>query len=60
MNGFQYYKRQTKVLSRDNVAYRKEIKELQTLIHLLRVEYGLEPHCIIDDYSDEDNSDDEK
>lgn len=58
MNGFQYYKRQTKVLSRDNVAYRKEIKELQSLIHLLRVEYGLEPHSIIDD-SDEDNSDDE-
>lgn len=56
MNGIQYYKRLTKVLSRDNLTYRKEIKELENLIHLLRVEYGLEPHCISDD-SDEDISD---
>lgn len=56
MNGIQYYKRLTKVLSRDNLAYRREIKELEALIHLLRVEYGLEPHSIIDD-SDEDISD---
>lgn len=54
MNGIQYYKRLNKVLSRDNLAYRREIKELENLVHLLRVEYGLEPHCIIDDSDDSD------
>jgi hypothetical protein len=51
---FYYYKKQTKILSRDNNSLREEVKDLKTSIELLRVQYGIEPHFIIED-SDEDN-----
>jgi len=51
---FNYYKKQSKIMSLDIVSLREEVKELQNVIELTKAQTGIEPHFIIED-ADENN-----